>query len=51
MIEQTVTELASGSIGVAAQLYNAFETPITLILSVLCVGLLLSFILKTFVKQ
>lgn len=47
----SVTTLASESVGVATIIYNAFETPITLILSVLCVGLLLSFLLKVFVKQ
>lgn len=51
MIEQTVTELASGSIGVAAQLYNAFETPITLILAVIGVGFMISIIVRSFMKQ
>jgi len=51
MIEQSITELASGSISVAALLYNAFETPITLLLGVLSVGIIFGLIVRAFIKQ
>lgn len=41
MITQTATELASESAGVAATLYNAFETPITILVAAVVIGIII----------
>lgn len=47
----SVSTLASESVNVAAIVYNAFETPITLILAVIGTGFMISIIVRSFMKQ
>lgn len=50
MIDQTVSELASESLNVAASVYNAFETPITLVFAILGVIAIIGGIIAAFRK-
>jgi len=46
----SVTELASESMAVTTIMYNAFETPITLLLAVFSVGIFIAIVFKVILK-